>query len=144
MVRNFYIVLANVTISNAKNKNKSNFFQILKGVSRILGSVTRLFLETSAGRQTISGEVSTDPDSTTAHQLQAMQYPTLTKQITAVNAYGYTSPAVATSTATEFLSSPKNTSDSMKSAIMTDLILELEHTDIYRYAKHNLQLAQLN
>lgn len=32
----------------------------------------------------------------------------------------------------------------MKSAIMTDLIVEFEQTDIYRYVKPNLQLAQLN
>ncbi|THV54675.1 hypothetical protein BGAL_0022g00310 [Botrytis galanthina] len=55
--RNFYIVLANVTIINAKNGTKSNFFQTLKGVSGNLGTVTRLYLAAFAGRQTTSGEV---------------------------------------------------------------------------------------
>ncbi|KAF7938288.1 hypothetical protein EAE99_001960 [Botrytis elliptica] len=39
------------------SRTKSSSFQTLKGVSRNLGAVTRLYLAAFAGRQIISGEV---------------------------------------------------------------------------------------
>ncbi|KAF7949538.1 uncharacterized protein EAE97_003047 [Botrytis byssoidea] len=63
--------------------------------------------------------------------IKIQQHPTLTKPKTVVSAYGFTSPAVATSAAIEFLAMPGNTSDSMNITITTNLIVKPEQAGSY-------------
>ncbi|TGO13944.1 hypothetical protein BTUL_0061g00490 [Botrytis tulipae] len=100
----------------------------------------------------IWGGIGTIPSSTTARKPQAtlafdnrisndlfcsaikiQQHPTLTKPTSVVSAYGFTSPAVATSAAIEFLAMPGNTSDSMNITITTNLIVKPEQTGSYSW-----------